>query len=91
MDQSLRAALFWIGAACAAVATVAIVRATISADPDRASAPRRRRIVEVAYAALPALALAAVLVATWRRVESGGAPAAGTTAAAAATPSSDGR
>lgn len=50
--------LFWAAALVCGVAHVAIVASVLR------SAPRRR--LEIAWAVIPALALAAVLVMTWR-------------------------
>jgi hypothetical protein len=73
--------LFWIAAAACAVAQVAILRAVLggetqamhgsvaAGEPDR-SAPGRgtRRLSEAAWALLPGIALAFVLIWTWRAV-----------------------
>jgi hypothetical protein len=52
--------LFWAAVIICGVAHVAIVASVVR------SAPRRR--LEIAWAVIPALALAAVLVMTWRRM-----------------------
>jgi hypothetical protein len=64
MTEVLREALFWVAVVCCVVASAAILRATLTAP----GASRGRRAVEVAYAIVPALLLAAVLGATWPRV-----------------------
>ena len=73
MPSSLADAVFWLGVATCAVAQVAIVRSVIRArrapdapgNPDRA-VPRPHFAVELAWAVVPALALVALFVATWR-------------------------
>lgn len=67
MDQLLRVAIFWVSVACCAVATLAIVRATIVGGAAGAATPRQRAI-EIAYAVVPAVALALTLAATWPKV-----------------------
>lgn len=68
---------FWVAAVACAVAQLAIVRSVFvarapvgAADgaPDSAAGrvPATRRAAEVTWAVLPALALAGVLVLTWR-------------------------
>ena len=79
MTAPFAAALFWLSVVCCVVAEVAIVRATLrvsrlSAEPAAAAPaggsamPRPRRALELFWVILPALALAAVLGATWRAV-----------------------
>ena len=78
MTASFAAALFWLSVVCCVVADVAIVRATLrvsrlSGEPATARTgasllPRPRRGLELLWVILPALALAAVLGATWRAV-----------------------
>jgi hypothetical protein len=78
MTASFAAALFWLSVVCCVVAEVAIVRATLrvsrlSAEPaatpsGTTTLPRPRRALELLWVILPALALAAVLGATWRTV-----------------------
>ena len=58
-------AIFWVAVACCEVAQAAIVRSVLVA-PAAGSAPRRAR--ELAWAVAPAIALALVLVATWRTI-----------------------
>ncbi|HWJ21516.1 MAG TPA: hypothetical protein VNS52_04100 [Gemmatimonadaceae bacterium] len=81
MPSTLSDALFWIAAALCAFAQVAILRSALftrgmPAAPG-STLPPLRRAVEVAWAVLPAIALAALLVFTWRAmhpVARGGAP-----------------
>jgi heme/copper-type cytochrome/quinol oxidase subunit 2 len=70
-------ATFWVAAVACAVAQVAIVRSVFVAraplgagDGSSRVAPQSpaRRAGEVAWAVVPALALAGVLVLTWRAV-----------------------
>ena len=53
-------AVFWAAVASCAVAQAAIVRSVVISP--------RRRAIELAWAVLPALALGAVLLVTWRRL-----------------------
>ena len=69
MIVSLREASYWVAVVCCVVACAAILKATVAAP----GASRARRAVEVAYAVVPALMLAAVLGATWPRVRAAGA------------------
>lgn len=57
------AVLFWIAALVCAVAHVAILRSVLRA--------KQRRAMEVAWAVLPALGLAVVLLMTWRVMHAG--------------------
>lgn len=75
-------ATFWVAAVACAVAQVAIVRSVFVAraphgtgdgspgplSSHKAPMAAPRRAAEVAWAVVPALALAAVLVLTWRAV-----------------------
>jgi heme/copper-type cytochrome/quinol oxidase subunit 2 len=63
--------LFWISVACCLVAQVLIVRSVVAArglPPVRPELPRARGSVEVMWAVVPAIALAAVLFFTWRAI-----------------------
>ncbi|HEX6536063.1 MAG TPA: hypothetical protein VF041_15810 [Gemmatimonadaceae bacterium] len=64
--------IFWLAVACCLVAQVAIVRAALKAPARGADGgtevPRPRRPIEIAWTVLPAIALALVLVATWRAI-----------------------
>ncbi len=86
-DLSWTEATFWVAAVACAVAQVAIVRSVfVARQPEGGDVPRpapARRAPEVAWAVVPALALAAVLVLTWRAVH---APAARDAAAPSAAP-----
>lgn len=72
MSFRLADAIFWTAVACCAIAQVAILRSVMkspasarvgdSATPS--SAPRRA--MEIAWAVIPGVALAALLVFTWR-------------------------
>ena len=64
----LRDGLFWVAVACCLVASLAILRATAAASGDAGVGGRSGRRVEVAYAVVPALVLALVLAATWKRM-----------------------
>ena len=71
MPFSLADAIFWIAVACCVVAQLAIVRSAIVsparvADGHPASAARRAS--EIAWAVIPGIALAVVLVFTWRAI-----------------------
>ena len=58
LSPAVATTLFWAAALVCGVAHAAIVASVVR------SAPRRR--LEIAWAVIPALALAAVLVMTWR-------------------------
>lgn len=60
MRISFADAMFWAAVASCAVAQVAIVRSVVISP--------KRRTIELAWAVLPALALGAVLLVTWRRL-----------------------
>jgi Na+/proline symporter len=57
--------LFWIATALVVIGQIMILRSTVRAMRG-ASSPRARRGIEWSYAIVPVLALALVLVATWR-------------------------
>ena len=90
MAPLLTESLFWIAAAACAVAQVAILRAVIGGDarsgrplvgaggPDRPSSRRARRLIEAAWALLPGIALAFVLIWTWHIVHAVHHPAPST-------------
>jgi heme/copper-type cytochrome/quinol oxidase subunit 2 len=71
MNQPLAETIFWIAVVACAVAEVAILRSTFAARRANRSdlVPASSRSGELAWAVIPALALCAVLVATWQRVE----------------------
>ncbi|HEX8848957.1 MAG TPA: hypothetical protein VF761_05460 [Gemmatimonadaceae bacterium] len=75
----MTAVLFWLAAVVAAVAQVALVVATVRvsrphrvddvpaiAEGETGTLPSPRRGLEILWAVLPALALAALLYYTWR-------------------------
>ncbi|HVZ76359.1 MAG TPA: hypothetical protein VG818_00090 [Gemmatimonadaceae bacterium] len=69
MRISLGDGIFWIAVACCVVAQAAILRSVLitrTAAPQSDQVPRPRSGAEVAWAILPALALAGLLVLTWR-------------------------
>ena len=63
-------AVFWVAVACCVVAELFILRSTLLARGPQSGKPlpSRRRAAEVAWAVLPAVALALVLAATWRAI-----------------------
>lgn len=69
MPFSVADAIFWIAVASCAVAQLAILH-SIVVSPARATAqgaaPAKVRAVEIFWAVLPGLALAALFVFTWR-------------------------
>jgi heme/copper-type cytochrome/quinol oxidase subunit 2 len=70
MSPALNSALFWIAAASCVVAQLALVWAAIraprAAPTDPASMRMPRRASEIAWTIVPAVALAVLLVFTWR-------------------------
>lgn len=72
MRPAVADAIFWIAVVCCAVAQIAILRSALARHRPPADAPATlpplRRGVEVVWAILPALALAGVLLLTWRAV-----------------------
>ena len=71
MNQPLAGAVFWISAIACAVAEIAILRSTFAMRSTKQSdlVPAASRGGELAWAIIPALALSALFVATWQRVE----------------------
>jgi heme/copper-type cytochrome/quinol oxidase subunit 2 len=71
MNQPLAETIFWIAVVACAVAEVAILRSTFVARRANKSelVPASSRSGELAWAVVPALALCAVLIATWQRIE----------------------
>lgn len=67
--------LFWIATALVVIGQLMILRSTVRAMRGAASA-RARRGIEWSYAIVPVVALALVLVATWRAAERHSARAA---------------
>jgi len=74
MNQPLAETIFWIAAVACVIAEVAILRSTFVAQRANRSelVPASPRSGELAWAVIPALALVAVLLATWQRVEARG-------------------
>ena len=71
MNQPLAEIIFWIAAAACVIAEVAILRSTFAARYANKSelVPASSRRGEVVWAVIPALALVAVLFATWQKIE----------------------
>ena len=71
MNQPLAETIFWIAVVACVVAEVAILRSTFVARRANKSelVPASSRSGELAWAVVPALALCAVLIATWQRIE----------------------
>jgi len=71
MNQPLAETIFWIAAVACAVAQVAILRSTFAARRANRSelVPAASQMGEAAWAIIPALALGAVLIASWQRIE----------------------
>jgi heme/copper-type cytochrome/quinol oxidase subunit 2 len=72
MSLSFAAGLFWTSVACCLVAQLLIVRSVFGArhvPAPTADVPRSRGSVELLWAVVPAVALAVLLVFTWRAVE----------------------
>ena len=71
MNQPLAEAIFWIASLGVIVGEAAILRSMFGANgvkmSKEAGGPTRKS--EVAWAVIPALALSALLLVTWRRVE----------------------
>ena len=64
--------LFWASVACCLVAQVLIVRSVVGArrlPAANPSLPRAHGGVELMWAVVPAIALAALLLFTWRAIE----------------------
>jgi heme/copper-type cytochrome/quinol oxidase subunit 2 len=70
MSPSLNSALFWIAAACCAIAQIALivsaVRAPMTGSAESASVRMPGRASEIAWTVVPAIGLAVLLVFTWR-------------------------
>lgn len=73
MRPAVADAIFWSAAVCCVVAQIAILRSALARHRPPADAPPTmpplRRGIEVVWALLPAIALAVVLLATWRAVQ----------------------
>jgi heme/copper-type cytochrome/quinol oxidase subunit 2 len=78
MPASLTDAIFWVAVACCGVAQLLLLRSVLAARGaarPAESLPPLRRAVEVAWAVVPAVALALVLAMTWRAMHPAAAPA----------------
>lgn len=74
MSISFADAIFWVGVVSCAVAQIAILRSVLRTRRARdggPGVPQPRFAVEVAWAVIPAIALAMLLVATWRTMHPG--------------------
>ena len=71
MNQPLAEIVFWIAAIACVIAELAILRSTFAARRVNKSelVPSASPRGELAWAIIPALALAVVLTATWHRIE----------------------
>jgi heme/copper-type cytochrome/quinol oxidase subunit 2 len=74
MDQPLADAIFWIAAVACVIAEVAILRSTyVTRGAERSSlVPASSRSGEIAWAIIPAIVLAALLGATWQKIQKRG-------------------
>lgn len=82
MSLSLADAIFWVAVACCTVAQLAIVRSVVVSParvPDNQPTSAGRRVVEIAWAVLPGVALAIVLLLTWRAMHGAVLPSTGET------------
>ena len=71
MPHLLATALFWLSVACCLVAQLLIIRSVVAArrlPAVRPELPRARGSVEVMWAVVPGIALAALLFFTWRAI-----------------------
>jgi heme/copper-type cytochrome/quinol oxidase subunit 2 len=71
MSQPLAETIFWIAAIACVIAEIAILRSVFAARRNRKSelVPAASAAGELAWAVIPVLALSAVLVATYQRIE----------------------
>jgi heme/copper-type cytochrome/quinol oxidase subunit 2 len=71
MNQPLAEAIFWIAAVACVVAEIAILRSAFAARRIQQSelVPTASRGGEIAWAIVPGVGLAVLLVVTWQRVE----------------------
>ena len=92
MPHSLADAIFWIAAVSCAVAQSLILRGALTV-PDAPAAgdavPATRRRVELAWVAVPAVALLFVLAATWRAIHPPARVASAAPAAVASQPAAE--
>jgi heme/copper-type cytochrome/quinol oxidase subunit 2 len=85
MSVSFAIGLFWASVACCLIAQLLIVRSVFGARhlaQPSTDLPRSRAGVEVLWALIPAVALAVLLVFTWRAVQARDAARAPITAVA---------
>ena len=71
MTRQIAEIVFWIAAAACAIAELVILRTVFAPHSDAhssASVPHSPRGTEMLWAVLPAIALAALLSATWRAI-----------------------
>jgi hypothetical protein len=71
MNQPLAEAIFWIGALACVIAEAMILKSSFGATRENRSAlvPTASRRSELAWAILPAVMLAVLLLATWNEVQ----------------------
>jgi heme/copper-type cytochrome/quinol oxidase subunit 2 len=71
MNQPLAETIFWIAAIACAVAEIAILRSIIAQRRAQHSSlvPSGSPVTELIWGVVPAIALALVLFASWRRVQ----------------------
>ena len=83
MSFSLADAIFWVAVACCVIAQLAIVRSALVSParvPDGQPTSAGRRVAEIAWAVLPGVALAFVLLLTWHAMHGGVSVSIGETA-----------
>lgn len=71
MSRQVAEIVFWIAVAMCAIAELAILRAVFTPPADASSTapiPHSPRGAEMLWGVLPAIALAALLAATWRAI-----------------------
>jgi heme/copper-type cytochrome/quinol oxidase subunit 2 len=72
MSFVLADVIFWIAVACCAIAQLAIIHSVV-VSPARVAGSEptssSRRVAEIAWAVIPGIALAAVLLFTWRAMQ----------------------
>jgi heme/copper-type cytochrome/quinol oxidase subunit 2 len=88
VPHSLAEIVFWLSVACCLVAQVSIVRSVLAArrlPAVRPDLPRANAAVELMWAVVPGIALAVLLLFTWRAI--GARDVRGTAPATIASPS----
>ncbi len=71
MSRQVAEIVFWIAVAMCAIAEIAILRAVFTPPANASSSapiPHSPRGAEMVWGVLPAIALAALLAATWRAI-----------------------